>query len=79
MPTGACSSGYKLRSREGASPKSLSVVESLKSYVGMFLRGVSYLVCDRVSDMATFSCHPVYDVGLPFYSPRWVDVQGLRW
>jgi hypothetical protein len=29
-PTGACSKGYKLRSREGACPRSLSMVESLK-------------------------------------------------
>jgi hypothetical protein len=28
MPMGACSKGYKLRSREGEYPKSLSVVES---------------------------------------------------
>jgi hypothetical protein len=33
MPTGACSRGYKLRSREGACPRSLSVVVSLKSSV----------------------------------------------
>jgi hypothetical protein len=28
MPTGACSRGYKLRSREGGCPKSLDVVVS---------------------------------------------------
>jgi hypothetical protein len=36
MPTGACSRGYKLRSREGVGPKPLSVEESLKSSIECF-------------------------------------------
>jgi hypothetical protein len=49
MPTRACSRGYRLRSREGAYPKSLSVVESSKRSAGVFLRRVLYVVvCDRV-------------------------------
>jgi hypothetical protein len=57
MPTGACSRGYKLRSREGVCPKSLSMVESSKCSVGVFLRGVSYawnVMCDRVGDLVIF-------------------------
>jgi hypothetical protein len=57
MPTGACSRGYKLRSREGVCPKSLSMVESSKCSVGVFLRGVWYawnVMCDRVGDLVIF-------------------------
>jgi hypothetical protein len=40
MPTVPYSRGYKLRSREGACPRYLSMVESLKCSVYVLLRGV---------------------------------------
>jgi hypothetical protein len=76
---GACSRGYKLRSREGACPRSLSVVESSYS------SGVSvccYWFCCVVVLLHSLSClfNPfIHGTRFPLYSSRGANVQGLGW
>jgi hypothetical protein len=70
MPIGACSRGYKLRSREGKSPKSLCVDES--SWCSFSGYGVRCLI----SFLLSFRPH-VYGVSLSFYSSSRAGVQGL--
>jgi hypothetical protein len=70
IPTSACSRGYKLRSREGVCPRSLSLVMSCDAQ----------WECDCVVlavFVVAFCVHPPYvQHRPPFYSPRGLVYMG---
>jgi hypothetical protein len=69
MPTGACSRGYKLRSREGKCPKSLGVVVSYECSISECGVLCVFVLLDSL----------VHGANLPYYSSRRAGVQGLIW
>jgi hypothetical protein len=78
MPIGACSRGYKLRSREGACLRSLLAWWRAWSALCMCCYGAS---C-RLPFLVRLLCVVVpcvYGTDLHFYSSRGANVQGLEW